>query len=81
MYTRIIQYIKLKKKRNPAEMDGNGSKAYSVPVQFPVILCIKHMYDTWADPEGGGGGGGRGPDAPLEFWQKCAYRIREMVLV
>ena len=80
MYTRIIQYIKLKKKkRNPAEMDGNGSKAYSVPVQFPVILCKKHMYDTWADPEGGGGNRGSGP--PLEFWQKCAYRIREMVLV
>ena len=26
-----------------------------------------------ADPEGGGAGG---PD-PLEFWQKCGYRVRE----
>ena len=50
------------------------------------FLTIVQMYDCrtrsrytkpthkswipWADPEGGG-----------EFWQKCAYRIREMVLV
>ena len=34
--------------------------------------------NSWADPEGGTGG----PDPPPpEFWQKCAYRIREMLLV
>ena len=30
---------------------------------------------------GGSRGGDRGSGPPLEFWQKCAYRIREMVLV
>ena len=30
---------------------------------------------------GGRGNRGSGPPPPLEFWQKCAYRIREMVLV
>ena len=42
----------------------------------PYDVIYKTSY-TWADPEGGTGG----PDPPLEFWQKCAYRIREMVLV
>ena len=47
-------------------------------------LCFGTAYDiaTWADPEGGDRGSGpRPPPPPLEFWQKCAYRIREMVLV
>ena len=26
-------------KNNTAEMDRNGSKAYRVPIQFPVIAC------------------------------------------
>ena len=26
-------------KNNPAEMDRNASKAYRVPLQFPVIAC------------------------------------------
>ena len=29
-------------KNNPAEMDRNGSKAYRVPLQFPVTACIKY---------------------------------------
>ena len=37
---------------------------------------------AWADPGGRGEPGVRTtPPPPLEFWQKCAYRIREMVLV
>ena len=38
---------------------------------------VKDSGIPWADPEGGD----RGSGPPLEFWQKCAYPIREMVLV
>ena len=30
-------------KNNPAEMDRNRSKAYRVPVQFPVIACTRYL--------------------------------------
>ena len=30
-------------KNNPAEMDRNGSKAYRVPIQFPVIACTSYL--------------------------------------
>ena len=30
-------------KDNPAEMDRNGSKAYRVPIQFPVIACTSYL--------------------------------------
>ena len=31
-------------KNNPVEMNRNGTIAYKVPLQFPVIVCIKYMY-------------------------------------
>ena len=30
-------------KRNPAEMDRNGSKDYRVPLQLPVIPCLRYV--------------------------------------
>ena len=30
-------------KNNPAEMDRNGSKAYRIPIQFPVIACKRYL--------------------------------------
>ena len=50
---------------------------------FPLTNRIKPMRchklylknNPWTDPEGGGGGGG--VRTPLEFWQKCGYRVRE----
>ena len=29
-------------KNNSAEIDRNGSKAYTVPLQFPVTACINY---------------------------------------
>ena len=49
--------------------------------QTDVRRHAKTYTEAWADPGGGGGTGGPDPPHPLEFWQKCAYRIREMVLV
>ena len=32
-----------KKKKKPSEMDRSGSKAYRVPLQFPVIACTRYL--------------------------------------
>ena len=34
-------------KNNPAEMDRNGSKAYRVPIQFPVIAQVTLFCYFW----------------------------------
>ena len=36
-----IQYKELIYKCNHEEMDWNESRAYIVPVQFPVVACIR----------------------------------------
>ena len=31
-------------KNTPAEMDRNGSKAYRLPLQIPIIACVGTLF-------------------------------------
>ena len=55
-----------------------GPRASMIASMIAILSFVIEnidLYTPCADPGGGGGFPGAGP--PLEFWQKCGYRVRE----
>ena len=57
---------------------GENTDFYILTLQlFPCTIYLGKIpvpHNHMRDPVGGGGGSG---PPPLEFWQKCGYRVRE----